>query len=62
MTCPLCNETEMVPIIYGYPTPDLINLAKLDQVVLGGTTIREYTHYCHKCQETYPLIDIPYED
>jgi hypothetical protein len=51
----------MAPIIYGYPTPDLINLSKLDQVVLGGTTIKEYTHYCHKCQETYPFIEVEYE-
>jgi uncharacterized protein YbaR (Trm112 family) len=47
----------MVPIVYGYPTFDLIEEARLDKIVLGGTTIKEYTHYCHECQETYPIIE-----
>ena len=52
----------MVEIWYGYPTWTEIELAKLDKIVLGGTIVKEYTHYCHNCQETYPAIEIPYVD
>lgn len=44
----------MVPIIYGYPTPELVKDAQMDKIVLGGTKTKEYTHFCHFCQETYP--------
>lgn len=62
MNCPLCNSLEMVPIWYGYPTMDDIALSRANKVVLGGPNVKEYTHYCLSCQETYPLIEIPYED
>jgi hypothetical protein len=45
----------MSPIIYGYPTEAMIDEARLDRVVLGGPTIKEFTHFCHYCQETFPL-------
>ena len=44
----------MVPIIYGYPTSLMIDEARLDRLVLGGTQMKDYTHFCHYCQETYP--------
>lgn len=44
----------MVPIIYGFPTEYMIEEARLDRIVLGGTTTKDYTHFCHYCQETYP--------
>lgn len=61
MICPICNQQEMVPIWYGHPTLQEIILSRDDKIVLGGPTVKEYTHYCHKCQETYPFIEIPYE-
>jgi hypothetical protein len=54
MICPTCNQAMMVPIIYGSPTPELIEESRMDNLVLGGTTIKPYTHFCHFCQETYP--------
>lgn len=57
MTCPNCNQGQLVPIIYGYPTADLIEQSKLDKIVLGGTVFKEYTHYCHECQDTYPFSE-----
>jgi hypothetical protein len=44
----------MVPIIYGHPTPELVEEARMDNVVLGGPSIKPYTHFCHFCQQTYP--------
>lgn len=52
----------MVPIWYGYPTIDEIMLAREDKIVLGGPVVKEYTHYCHYCQETYPFIEVPYNE
>jgi hypothetical protein len=54
MICPKCNQASMVPIIYGLPTEYMIEESRLDKIVLGGTTVKDYTHFCHYCQETYP--------
>ena len=56
MICPLCNQAMMVPIWYGIPSIDEIMLAREDKIVLGGNVKKEYTHFCHECQETYPVI------
>tara|TARA_R110000796_G_scaffold200834_1_gene316978 strand:- start:1053 stop:1199 length:147 start_codon:yes stop_codon:yes gene_type:complete len=44
----------MAPIIYGLPTPELIELAQKDIVALGGCVvdIANPTHYCYNCNET----------
>jgi hypothetical protein len=50
----------MVPIWYGVPGIDEIMLSREDKLVLGGTKEKQYTHYCHQCQETYPVIEVAY--
>jgi hypothetical protein len=56
MNCPLCNNP-LVDVVYGFPTMDMIEKAKNDEIVLGGTP-RAFdfkpTHYCLECQEQYP--------
>jgi hypothetical protein len=47
----------MVPIWYGDPTVAEIFLAQEDKIVLGGPMEKEYTHFCHYCQETYPTTE-----
>lgn len=51
--CPNCNH-ELVNIIYGYPTPKLIDMAKAEGVALGGCSISEDQPalYCYGCHET----------
>ena len=49
IVCPACGDTNMAPIIYGYPTPEMVALARQDIVALGGTSIGEDTHYCYSC-------------
>lgn len=49
MICSICNQFFMVPIVYGYPTPEMIAASKKDEIVLGGPKIKEYTHYCFNC-------------
>jgi len=60
MICPLCSQAMMVPIWYGVPGIDEIMLSREDKLVLGGTKEKPYTHYCHQCQETYPVIEVAY--
>lgn len=51
-------DGDLVNVIYGYPTPQLIDMAKTDDVVLGGTpTGFRPTHYCHSCQEQFPRFE-----
>lgn len=57
MICPVCNEFELTPIWYGQPTIDEIMLAREDKIVLGGPMLKEYTHFCHYCQATYPYSE-----
>lgn len=60
MICSLCNQFLMVPIIYGYPSPELIEAAQRDEIVLGGPNVKEYTHYCLYCNETQ-TVDLDLE-
>ncbi len=56
MNCPLCNNP-LVDVVYGFPTMDMIEKAKRDEIVLGGTPKAfdfKPTHYCLECQEQYP--------
>ena len=54
MICSTCNQAEMVPIWYGLPGQTEVMMAQFDQIVLGGPVEKEYTHFCHQCQITYP--------
>lgn len=50
-TCPFCNH-ELVNIIYGYPSQKLVDLAKLEDIALGGHRVETSpTHYCYGCNE-----------
>jgi len=52
--CPHCNANDMAPIIYAFPTPELVDLARKDIIALGGTNVHpdNPTHYCYVCHET----------
>jgi len=54
MICPMCSQATLAEIWYGVPTEEMIELARVDQIVLGGPRLKEYTHFCHYCQDTYP--------
>lgn len=34
--CPECDSNETIPIIYGYPGPELCEAAERGEVMLGG--------------------------
>ena len=54
ITCPHCNKQDMAPVLYGFPTPEMIDLARQDIVALGGCVFdsESPTHYCYSCHET----------
>jgi len=35
-TCPHCGARDIIPIVYGYPAPDLLEASQSGEVVLGG--------------------------
>ena len=37
--CPSCNSEQVVPIVYGFPSPKLIEEADKGLVVLGGCVV-----------------------
>ena len=37
--CPSCNSEQVVPIVYGFPSPKLIEEADKGRVVLGGCVV-----------------------
>ena len=55
MKCNLCGST-MLEIVYGLPTPEMIQKSIRDEVVLGGYH-KPFgpTHYCLDCQEEHPV-------
>lgn len=55
LPCQNCTGT-MAPVIYGYPGPELIQLAKDEAIALGGLRNDGYTHYCYSCNEVYPFM------
>ena len=50
-TCPTCSETDLVPIVYGYPAPELFEAAERGEVELGGCVIYgdDPKWSCRKC-------------
>jgi hypothetical protein len=51
--CPFCYH-ELVNVIYGRPGPKLIELAKKEEVALGGNISKNSPKlYCYGCQEAF---------
>lgn len=54
LTCPSC-QYGMAPILYGYPTAEMVEYARQELIALGGPTAKEYSHYCYSCDELYVM-------
>ena len=54
--CPECGATEVVPIVYGLPGPDLVESAENEEVVLGGCLIggTQPQWRCVECDHSWP--------
>jgi hypothetical protein len=49
----MCDK-ELVKVVYGLPTPIMIQRAKNEEIALGGLDNQKYTQYCYACNETVP--------
>ncbi len=58
--CPECSH-DLVNVIYGFPTPKLVDIARAEGIALGGCNFGPDmpTHYCYGCQESFPKIEGP---
>ncbi len=49
--CPNCRATDLIPILYGYPAPEMFQSADRGEIELGGCVIYgddpEWT--CRRC-------------
>lgn len=57
--CTICGNENMAEIKYGFPTPTMIERAKLEIIALGGLNDNGYSHYCYSCNETFPPTQWP---
>jgi hypothetical protein len=50
-TCPKCGGNSTIPIVYGYPGPELREAWERDEVMLGGCCVvdNDPKWYCPKC-------------
>ena len=50
--CPKCNSTDIIPIAYGYPGPEMIDQSMKGKIALGGCGIREKqpNKHCTECE------------
>lgn len=49
--CPSCGSTEVVPIVYGLPDPELAEASKKGEVEMGGSviTVHDPKWRCKAC-------------
>jgi hypothetical protein len=54
-TCPVCGSHDVVPIMYGLPSPEAEEDAMNGKVVLGGCVVEENspTLYCKSCEHNW---------
>jgi hypothetical protein len=59
-TCPRCGAfAPMLPIVFGYPTPDTFLAAERGDLALGGCVVsgEDPTHQCSACGNDVILDD-----
>ena len=37
--CPACGAADVVPMVYGFPSPDMLDAAERREIVLGGCIV-----------------------
>jgi hypothetical protein len=51
--CPVCDGS-LVKVVYGYPTPTMLQRARNEEIALGGLDNQGYDYYCYRCNDTAP--------
>ena len=57
--CPKCDSRNVVPIVYGYPGPELMEDSALRKVEIGGCVIEEDApdRHCNDCEYQWKTTD-----
>ena len=55
--CPKCGSPDVVPILYGCPTPEGMEAAERGEIRLGGccVTDRDPSRFCRACEHSFDL-------
>jgi len=55
VTCPVCQSKDVLPIVYGYPGPNLEEESFQGKVALGGRIIHDENPEweCPACKESF---------
>jgi hypothetical protein len=55
--CPKCGGLDVVPILYGYPGPGMMEAAERGTIALGGCCVgdRDPRKHCTACGEEFDL-------
>jgi hypothetical protein len=55
--CPKCGSLDVVPILYGYPGPGMMEAAEQGKIALGGCCVgdRDPLKQCKACGEEFDL-------
>jgi len=50
--CPKCGSTNIVPIVYGMPSYELLEKEGMSEVLLGGCIVNDFSPswHCKDCQ------------
>jgi hypothetical protein len=53
--CPKCGSLDVVPILYGYPGPEMMDMASKGKIELGGCCVgeRDPRKHCNGCGEDF---------
>ncbi|MCM3876761.1 MAG: hypothetical protein NEA02_10115 [Thermoanaerobaculia bacterium] len=53
--CPKCGSIDVIPILYGYPGPGMMEAAEQGKIALGGCCVgdRDPRKQCKTCGEEF---------
>jgi hypothetical protein len=53
--CPRCGSGNVIPIVYGYPSPELEKQSQRGKVMLGGCCVGDDNTqwYCKECENRW---------
>jgi len=57
--CPKCNSTNIVPIVYGMPGPELMEKNHEGKIHIGGCAIKldSFDRHCNDCENQWNKAD-----
>lgn len=64
--CPKCKSKNIIPIAYGYPSSELLELSEQGKVKLGGCErvfgYMQSNRYCKDCHYDWHVDNLKYDD